>query len=90
MKGEFSDFVDARLESCCEHLRGEDREYYDKFMRIRTLREQLNHLTMSESDMAILQDFLQLQFEMSAVEQPAMYRLGMADGIQLLLLLGIL
>lgn len=90
MRSEFAGFVDERLEVCCAMLRNDDEKYLEKFERVRELRLQLNGLSISKADMMFLQEYFQPAFEQAATEQPAMYKLGMADGIRLLLMIDVL
>ena len=65
-------------------------EFSAKDKHVRELREKLDGLQISESDMAVLQAYLQEAFERDAKLLPAIYRQGMADGIRLMRLLDVL
>ena len=54
------------------------------------LRKKLEGLEINESGMALLQEYFQLEFNMMAANLPAIYRMGMADGIRLLRILNLL
>lgn len=89
MKSAFAGFVDERLEASLAMLREQNPEFAAKEKRCRELRMQLDTLSMSEEDMAILQEYLQVEFEIRAAVEPAAYRTGMGDGIALLRVLGL-
>ena len=90
MRSAFTGFIDERLESCSEHLRKENDEYRSWFKRHIELREKLDGIELSEADMALLQEYFQVEFDIAAANLPAIYKMGMADGICLLRILDVL
>ena len=90
MRSAFTGFIDERLESCSEHLRKENDEYRSWFKRHIELRKKLDGIKISEADMALLQEYFQVEFDIAAANLPAAYRIGMADGIRLLRVLEVL
>lgn len=90
MRSAFTGFIDERLESCSERLRKENDEYRSLFKRHIELREKLDGIEISEADMALLQEYFQVEFDIAAANLPAIYRMGMADGIRLLRILDVL
>lgn len=90
MKSAFTGFIDERLESCSELLRKENGAYREWFKRHMELREKLDGIEISDADMALLQEYFQMEFDITAANLPAAYRMGMADGIRLLRILDVL
>ena len=90
MRSAFTGFIDERLESCSEHLRKENDEYRSWFKRHIELRKKLDGIKISEADMALLQEYFQVEFDIAAANLPAIYIMGMADGMRLLRILDVL
>lgn len=86
----FRGFIDERLEHCVGMLRKDHEEYLRWDRRHAELRQKLDTISISEGDMELLQEYFQLEFDLAAANQPAIYRAGFAEGIRLLLLLDVL
>ena len=90
MRSAFTGFINERLESCSEHLRKENDEYRNWFRRQIELHEKLDGIEIREADMALLQEHFQVEFDIAAANLPAIYKMGMVDGICLLRILDVL
>ena len=86
----FRGFVDERLEHCVGMLRKDNDEYFRWDRRHAEMRQKLDTISISEEDMELFQEYFQLEFDLTAANQPAIYRAGFAEGIRLLLLLKVL
>ena len=90
MRSAFTGFIDEHLESCSKHLRKENDECRSWFKRHIELREKLDDIEISEEDMALLQEYFQVEFDIAAANLFAVYRMDMAHVIRPLRILDVL
>lgn len=90
-------FIEDRIESIAGTLRKTNGEYAQAVKMRKELHEKINpiitskkQLTLDKCDFADFQEFLQQEFIIAAIEQPAFYKQGYLDCVDLLKRLGVL
>lgn len=84
MEGEWSDFVNSRIEECSDVLRKEDEMYKERFKRSQELRKQIDDISMDEDARKLLDEYFAVEFDLAAVFQPALYMRGMEESVWIL------
>ena len=80
-----TEFVDERLDSTMELLRDTDKEYLSLTKRLTSILEKMDSLkSVDGEDMAVINIYREVMFNIQAKEEPAMYIPGFSDALYLL------
>ena len=78
-------FVDERLDSTMELLRDTGKEYLSLTKRLTSILEKMDSLkSVDAEDMAVINIYREVMFNIQAKEEPAMYIQGVSDALYLL------
>ncbi len=78
-------FVDERLDSTMELLRDTDKEYLSLTKRLTSILEKMDNLkSVDAEDMAVINVYREVMFNIQAKEEPAIYIQGFSDALHFL------